>query len=186
MTTSATIIVEQGVVEPLGGRLPNLVVVARRRRRPWYRHRRMWAPLDPETVLDTLAAVPRPAVVLARDPSADPGGRCLLDLAALLGLELRRLPDRLDLAALSVGIASHADESGATAGGRALDVLCCAPALPSCRSGLVGRPFRSGALWRWASSAWHPCPWCPAGGLVGARCARCGSPLGVGNEEDGW
>lgn len=184
MSAAGSIIVEQAVVEPLGGLPANLVIVPRRRL-PWYRRGWKWAPLDPETVLDTLAAVPRPAVVLARGPAADPGARCLLDLAALLGLELRRLPDCVDTAAMSVRIASHADESGSTAGGRALDVLCCARALSMCRSGRSERPLRSGVLRRWASCAWRPCSWCAAGGLAGDRCARCGSPVEPGRREDG-
>ncbi len=184
MTTPATIIVEQAVVEPLGGCPANVVVVPRRRL-PWYRRGRTWAPLDPETVLDTLAAVPRPAIVLARGPAADPGARCLLDFAPLLAFDLRRLPDCVDMAALSVTTASRADEPGSTACGRALDVLCCAPALTMCRWERSDRPLRPGALRRWASSAWRPCPWCPAGGLAGARCARCGSPVGRGDQGGG-
>ncbi len=184
MTAPVTIIVEQGVVDPLGGLPANLVVVPRPRP-PRYRRGRRWAPLDPETVLDTLAAVPRPAVVLARDPSADPGARCLLDLAPLLGLELRRLPDCDEMAVLSVGIASRADESGSSAGGRVLDVLCCATLLTMCRSGVLDRPLRPGTLRRWASCAWRPCLWCSAGGPAGDRCARCGSPVERRGREDG-
>jgi hypothetical protein len=183
MTTPATIIVEQGVVELLGD-LPNLVVVPRLRL-PWYRRGRRWAPLDPETVLDTLAAVPTPAVVLARGPSADPGARCLLDFAPLLGFDLRRLPDCVDMAAMSVSIASRGHEPGSMAGGRVLDVLCCGSALTTRRSALSDRPLRPTALRRWASCAWRPCPWCPAGGLAGARCARCGSPVGGGDRGGG-
>jgi len=184
MTTPAKLIVEQGVVEPLGGCPANLVVVSRRRL-PWYRRAHGWEPLDPETVLDTLAAVPRPAVVLARSPAADPGAGCLLDFASLLGLEVRRLPDCVQAAAWSVGVASRADESGAGADGRVLDVLCCVPAPAMRRPGVGDPPLRANALRRWASCAWRPCPWCPAGGLAGERCARCGSPVGHGDRGDG-
>jgi hypothetical protein len=184
MTTPPTLIVEQGVVEPLGGCPANLVVVPRRRS-PWYRRAHRWAPLDAETVLDTLTAVPRPAVVLARRHAADPGASSLLDLASLLGLEVRRLPDCVEAAAWSVSFASRADESGATAGGRVLDVLCSVPAPTMRWPGIADPPLRANALRRWASCAWRPCPWCPAGGLAGERCARCGSPLEPGEREDG-
>lgn len=174
MTTPTTLIVEQGVIAPLGGSPGNLVVVPRRRS-PWYRRRSRWAPLDPETVLDTLAAVPRPAVVLARGPVADRGASALLDLATLLGFELRRLPDCAEAAAWSIGVVIRAGESGSTAGGRAIDVMCSAPTRAMRGSGLVEPPLRADALWRWASCAWRPCPWCAAGGIAGDRCARCGS-----------
>jgi hypothetical protein len=182
MTAPTTLIVEQGVVAPLGGCPANLVVVPRRRSR-WYPRRARWVPLDPETVLDTLANVPRPAVVLARGSAADPGAGVLLDLAPLLGLEVRRLPDCAEAAAWSVSIASRAEDLDSMAGGRALDVMCCAPTATMRRSGVAHQPLRAAALWRWASCVWRPCPWCPAGGPAGDRCARCGSPVAPGERE---
>lgn len=175
MTAAATLIVEQSVIEPLGGSPTNLVVVPRRRPL-WRRHRQTWAPLNPDTVLDVLAAAPRPAVALVRTPEADPGATVLLDVARLLGLEVRCLPDDVEAAAWSVSVASRAN-ARIVVGGRTLDALCSAPPSPQERSGCLSESLRASSLGRWATRAWRPCGWCSAGGFAGERCARCGSTL---------
>lgn len=189
MTT--TLVVERGIVERLGGAPSGVWIVPRSPSRWWRRRREPWAPLDPETVLETLAAIRRPAVVLARSAMADPGAGCLIDVAHLLGLEVRRLPDSLDAAAWSAGIASCLDQPLAADGNRALDVLCCgpaaAPASPRERWGPAGisvPALRPATLARWAACAWRACRWCAAGGLPGDRCRRCGHPVHEASPRD--
>lgn len=171
MTAAVTLIVEQAVADRIEAPPRGLVVVPRRRA-PWYRLREEWAPLDPSRVVDVLSDAPEPGMVLARGHAADPGAGCLPELAALLGIEVRRLPDALAAAAWSASLVSGPDEHGATAAGPAIDVL-------STQLGPDTRlpPLRPGVLRRWAACAWRACSWCPAGGLAGHRCPRCGSPL---------
>ncbi len=189
---TATLVVERGIIDRLGGEPSGAWIVPRRRSRWWRRRREGWAPLDPESVLDALADIRRPAVVLVRSAVADPGAGCLIDVAHLLGLEVRTLPDGFDEAAWSAGIASCLDGvvPGASAN-RALDVLCCgpavAPASPRRRWGVAGisvPAVRPATLARWASCAWRPCRWCTAGGLPGDRCRRCGNPIDEASPED--
>ena len=188
---STTLVVERGIAERLGGEPPGVRIVPRRQSRWWRRRREPWAPLDPEVVLDALAELRRPAVVLARSAVADPGAGCLIDVANLLGLEVRRLPDRREEAAWSAGIASALGEPMAADGSRALDVLCCGPAvLPASPrhgwgpTGLLVPALRPATLVRWSSCAWRACRWCAAGGLPGDRCRRCGNPIDAGFSED--
>jgi hypothetical protein len=186
-----TIVVEHGIIAHLGGVPSGMRIVARRRSRWWRRHRTPWASLDPEAVLDTLAEIHRPAVVLARRAVADPGARCLIDVARLLGLEVRTLPDSCEEAAWIAGIAGSLGEAPPAGGGRALDVLCCGPAIvptsPRQRWGPTGisvPALRPGTIARWASCAWRACRWCAAGGLPGDRCRRCGNPIDAVACED--
>ena len=58
-----------------------MTAIPRRRRPAWARGG--WRPLDPEVVLDHLAAAGPGALVLARPATADPGASCLAPLARL-------------------------------------------------------------------------------------------------------
>ena len=186
-----TLVVERGLAECLGGGPSEVRIVARRRARWWRRYRSPWAPLDPESVLDALVEIRRPVVVLARSAAADPGARCLIDIARLLGLEMRTLPENRDEAAWCVAIAGSLDQAPIAGNLRALDVLCCgsavAPGSPRGRWGPTGisvPALRPGTIARWASCAWRPCGWCAAGGLPGDRCRRCGNPIDAPVPED--
>ena len=179
-----TLVVEHGIAECVGGAPFGVRVVPRRRSSWWRRRRSPWEPLDPEAVLDVLIEIRRPAVVFTRRAAADPGARCLGDIAHLLGLDVRTLPDNRDEAAWCVGIAGSLGEALTARDIRALDVLCCgsavAPGSPRGQWGPAGisvPALRPSTVVRWASCAWRACRWCAAGGLPGDRCRRCGNPI---------
>lgn len=182
---SVSIVVDESIACRLRDAGPWLCVVPRARVRGW-RHRgdELWRPLDRRRVIDTLIDVPACGRVLVRPAQSDPGGSILAAAARLAGHEVVWLPDALDEAVWSVGMALSLVGSDVATIDRVLDVVCCGPevleALPQRAWGGAGRgvpAVRPATLVRLARCAWRPCSWCDAGGLADGRCARCGSEL---------
>ena len=187
--TGPTVIVDAGL-GATSGAAPGRLRTIPRRRTPWWRRGSRWAPLDPADVIDALVQEPDPAVVLVRPSAADPGAACLGQLARLLGHRVVQLPHDPDEAAWSAGVAGSLPGLSGEAFHRFLDVVSCGPvvAAPAPRRpwGAGGIPvpaLRPETLARWAACAWRRCGWCRHGGLPGARCATCGSPISEGAVE---
>jgi len=132
-----------------------------------------------EACSEALAAVPPPALVLARSSVADPGARRLRELAALRGHRVLRLPDDAEDAAWVAGLALRLAELGEPSLVRVLEVAAGiggrTPGVP----GASASPpiIRPRAIARWARAAWRPCPRCDGGGAAGGACGRCGAEL---------
>jgi hypothetical protein len=172
-----TVVVEEGLAAAVGGPPADGVVVVPR---PRGRRRGVRADLDPDAVVEALDRAGPGAVVLARSVSADPGGRALPALAAVMGREVVRLPDEGEAAAWVVAMAGGLASPGAHPA-RRLQVLAgaaAAPVLPRRPVGAARMPaLRPGVLARWAGCVWRPCGRCAGGGLPGAPCGRCGAGL---------
>jgi len=177
------LVVEEGLAALVSGPPPDGVVVVPRSRC----RGRGRAELDADAAVAALDRAGPGAVVLARAPSADPGGRALPALAAVMGREVVRLPDDGDAAAWVVAMAGRL-ASGGTEPARRLQVLAgaaaaaAAPVLPRrpVGAGAASMPaLRPGVLARWAGCVWSPCGRCAGGGLPGAPCGRCGAGLAV-------
>lgn len=142
------------------------------------RHRGRWADLDPDTTAAAVAEAGSGTLVLARPPAADRGAASIWVLARAMGVEVLRLPHADGPAAWVVGCASRvwsgpADRETAL---RALQVLSGAVSAGRCGPG-ASSPAGPRALTCWAGRAWRRCAHCPGGGLPGASCGRCGSPV---------
>jgi hypothetical protein len=185
---SLTFVVEQSIAALLGPPHPVLRVAARRRGSRWGWHSSSWRALDPAAALDAIIDAPAPALVLARTGSADRGGSCLRSMARVLDIDVIDLPDAIEDAAWSVGIAMRLADADSQHFARALDVICCGPTafrgLPTRPWGLGGSPvpaLRPETLARWSTCAWRHCTWCRGGGFPGAPCRRCGTPIATGD-----
>jgi hypothetical protein len=173
------LVVEEGLAAAAGGAPTEALIVIPR---PRSRRGRGCAELDPDAVVEALDRAGAGAVVLARAPSADPGGRALPALATVMGREVVRLPDDGDAAAWIVAMAGRL-ACGGPDPARRLQVLAGAAAAPVLPRRPVGAgaarmpALRPGVLARWAGCAWRPCGRCAGGGLPGAPCGRCGAGL---------
>jgi hypothetical protein len=182
---SVSIVVDESIACRLASAPLSLRTVPRARVRLRVRHGgAIWRPLDRGRVIDILVDIPAAGRVLVRPGRVDPGGAFLAVAARLVGHEVVWLPEAMDEAVWSVGVAlSFAGRDLATTD-RALDVVCGGPAslaaLPRRDwggAGTVVPTLRPATIARLAYCAWVPCGWCDAGGLAGRRCARCGSDL---------
>jgi hypothetical protein len=180
---------EEGIASLLTHRPPGMRVVPRERTSPW-RGRRRWAALRADDVLRVLDELPQPGVVLARPASADPGAACLAAIAGLLGHHVVVLPDAADESAWVAGVAAELDAGDDESFVRAVQVLCCGPAIaasfPRRRWGPTGIPvpaLRPATLARWACCSWRPCCSCDGGGLPGLPCRCCGAPVPAAIDE---
>ncbi len=182
-TGAWSVVVEERVAARIASPPPAVRIVARGR--SWWRAgESRWAPLRPDAVLDALHAVPRPALVLARPATADPGAACLAPLAALLRHEVVTLPGGEQEAAWAAAIAGSLAGGGRAGVLPAVQVVCrgpqVAPGLPRCGRGAAGLSYpvvRPATLGRWARCAWRPCRWCHGGGAPAGPCPTCGAPL---------
>ena len=175
-----SLLVEAGLARDGGDGRSAVTAIPRRRRPAWSRGG--WRPLDPDVVLDHLAAAGPGALVLARPAPVDPGAACLAPLARLRGLEVVALPFEVEAARWTVALAGLWAAAGHPALARALSVvhgLWQAPLRLPRREAAPGEPalpaVRPAVLARWAVWAWRPCRWCPGGGLPGRACPRCGA-----------
>jgi hypothetical protein len=174
-----TLVAEESVARLVAGaRGERLVVVPRARRRA-----RGWRGLDIDRVVEALETGGPAALVLARDPSADPGAGVLGELARIMGHEVVRLPEAADEAAWAIGVAAHGDFQGDGLL-RRLEALVgeMREGGPLPRRALGSGPsqvpsLRPAVLAKWAGCSWRACGRCAGGGPAAGRCARCRAPL---------
>lgn len=183
-----TLIVDRHIVDVLGPRAPQGIWPVPRRRRTLGRGA---GTITREAAANALTATEGPMVVLARGARVDPDAAALGDAMAALGGPVITLPDELDAAAWSVGLAAAL--SGAEPGAvvRALEVLCCGPAVmpdaplrPWGPRELPVPALRPVTLARWATRTWSPCAWCARGGAPGWPCRRCGAGVPTRPESE--
>jgi hypothetical protein len=173
------IVAEESVVPAVPAeRRGRIHVVPRDRRRDG-----SWPPVAAEAVVAALESAGPEAIVLVRPPAADPGAAPLAALAELMEREVVRLPSEAEAAAWVVGIAV-ADHEEPVPPLRALQALAGAAGIAGRLGAVAGEGdlrlpgLRPAVLARWARCGWRACGRCRGGGLPGARCGRCGAPVG--------
>jgi hypothetical protein len=172
------VVVERSLAPAASAQGRPIVIVPRARRRG------RWSAIEADAAVDAIDRAGPEAIVLARPAAADTGAARLMEVARLLAVPVVRLPAEEAAAAWVIATATHRQFEG-EALVRRLQVLV---GVAAGRARLPSRPvdagpampaLRPGVLARWAGCVWRPCALCPGGGLTGAACGRCGSPLRV-------